>query len=342
MPNSNDEWSTVGTGSNLAVSVSNSSNQWTTVGSGIDIEDVKPGDKGFEYNAENLGKAYDGLNISLGVTPLPEDNQDKTSQVITNGDRVRAPFRETGEAVVNTAVGFGKGVNDILAQLTDLVGADKATKFLKENSDYYADKIPENSAGAAIGQELGSMAVTAPAGTVAGKLLGAAVKAVPKAARKAIYKSGRKEDLLQSNTSGQLFAKSVKKANEGKMTSEALKKSANTIEEASQAVTAPPSVNAISDVIGKLSPSTKKLVDEYYNLLITPIITKARAEAYSKARRELVDSGFSIDETEAILRTGNNLKSMIKEGTNRARTATNPKPISKGTMAGVLLGQNNY
>jgi hypothetical protein len=107
------------------------------------------------FSSDDWNKAAEGLDISLFGTP---DNPTAENQTLD--EVVKAGVSNIGEGTVNALRGAAAGVNDFAGDMLNTLipsslGGDAVEDWFDKGADFWREGVPENSVGAALGEELG-------------------------------------------------------------------------------------------------------------------------------------------------------------------------------------------
>ncbi len=253
----------------------------------------------------------------------------------------------------NVAGEVGKGMSDLINGGfigMDNTVADIINLFDTDNSvaDHYRGLAQERTnnanypegAASAVGSELGSMGVAAPIGGKVSDVLFGGVKVAKNAIGKRVAKLADKGDDEVTAIAERLLKQREFEAAKKMTTKEILEEAPGFIDDATKATATAkiPSIGLISEIVGKLSSSTQKLIDKYYAKAIAPISKRAARDVKSAFEKDLKNKGhddkYIMDAWDAITKdtpsTGKTL-----------RDALSKKPGKAGSGAGAIAGSAN-
>jgi len=153
--------------------------------------------------------------------------------------------------------------------------------------------------------------------------VGKAVGSVPNTVRKAVFSRGKKVKDAQDATA-RLFGDRLKNAGDPNYVDKAtyLTKKYAGIE------AIPPAVSAVTDTIGKVSPTISTLLKDTYTKLASTVSDTARGNIYRKALKEMKGLGYSESRAEEILSKGITAKSRINSRMNSQLGKSKTKNLS--------------
>jgi len=301
----------------------------------------KPLIDGLPSSMDEWGNALDAIGYAYN------------NPVAKNVPDILKPTVSVGEGVRDVVLGTGAGINDTIADIIDFFDGDTnaVAEWLRQGAKELRNKQAlKGGASSAVGEELGSMAVTTPIAGKATDLLFGAGSIAKQAINKGLTNKGiraneiiNKSSALEKQRMAQAtdkYRNAKSKIDKLKVLNDIVRKDGKTIRtevgEPSMPITMDAVVESLPNKIGKL-------VKDNYEKIIQVLPnnfggTKASANRYLKAVED-VKNMLNVTDTEAQL-----IVERLANDTNMLQTATNAlfKPASKtGSAIGALIGAGN-
>jgi len=242
------------------------------------------------------------------------------------------------EAVTDLTLGAGAGVNDLMASVSDYFGGDdnKVSEFFRTGSRLLRDKMyTKDGVADAVGSEVGSMAVSGPAGGKAVDLLLGSGKIVGNAVKRQV---GRKsQQAIDDQVARSNRVSDRVKSGKGTKDTDELNAELNAFQKGFERNTKSPKspqIGIISETIGKLSPTAEKIIDKYYSKILSPISKSAATENRFGFIKEMMENGYSNRQAVAAWSKLTNPQSAGKTATD----ALFKSPSKTGSAVGALFG----
>jgi len=295
---------------------------------------------------ERLGA---GIQEASGFSGrIKPEYRSEDSEPDTNGGRVRQVIGETGKGVSDLINGGFIGMDATVADLINFFDGDNSV------ADHYRGLAQERTnnanypegAATAVGQEAGAMAIAAPIGGKAtdlvlgsGKMVGNVIKKrVGKLASKGEANIVKNVDRINNTSKSQLkdieTLRTVAPNLSDDLTIQANKLNKQRVKDVGDAMSPkPPSLNLVSEAVGLISPSTKKLIDTLYDRAGSIVSSRAAVQVKRRFEKELRDKGYQDDVIARVWRSITN-----KSNSKTAVDSLIKSPNKAGSAVGALMG----